>query len=47
MLLLAALALLLGARAHAFSGFPKGYDAFGHVSKVHLILSTFPHVNWN
>jgi hypothetical protein len=44
---LGALTVVLGLHAKAFTGFPKGYDAYGHVAKVHMILATFPHVNWN
>ena len=29
------------------SGFPKGYDAWGHIAKVHLILEHWPYVDWN
>ena len=39
--------LVIGGRAGAFSGFPKGYDTYAHISKVSLILSQFPHVLWN
>lgn len=37
----------VGRYATAFAGFPKGYDAWGHLSKVHLLLESWPHVNWN
>ncbi|MCA1845045.1 MAG: hypothetical protein LC792_17990, partial [Actinobacteria bacterium] len=39
--------LTMGRAGHAFDGFPKGSDAWGHVSKVRLLLDSFPHVNWN
>jgi hypothetical protein len=42
-----AAALVIGGRAGAFSGFPKGYDTYAHISKVSLILTQFPHVLWN
>jgi len=29
------------------AGFPKGYDALGHISTVALILHNFPHFAWN
>jgi hypothetical protein len=44
---LALLALAFGNRVHAFSGFPKGYDAWGHIAKVHLILEHWPYIDWN
>jgi len=46
-LLVAAATLAIGWHAKAFRGFPKGYDALGHLAKIHLLLSSFPHVNWN
>jgi hypothetical protein len=39
--------LLVGARAHAFSGFPKGNDVWGHLSKTQFVLDNWPHVSWN
>jgi hypothetical protein len=47
MALVVVLALLLGHSAGAFSGFPQGSDAWGHFSKVHLLMANFPHVEWN
>ena len=44
---LAVLALVFGGQVGAFSGFPKGYDAWGHIAKVHLILEHWPYVDWN
>ncbi|MDQ1643706.1 MAG: hypothetical protein QOJ90_3057 [Actinomycetota bacterium] len=38
---------LIGAGSHAFTGFPKGYDAAGHLSKAQFILSNWPHISWN
>ena len=37
----------LGSLGTVFSGYPKGSDALGHVSKVQLILDYWPHINWN
>lgn len=29
------------------TGFPKGNDALGHLSKLRLILDNWPHIDWN
>lgn len=39
--------ILIGRWSGAFTGAPKGYDAPGHLAKIHLITATYPHVNWN
>jgi hypothetical protein len=39
--------LLVGARAHAFSGFPKGNDVWGHLSKTQFVIDNWPHISWN
>ena len=39
--------LLVGARGRAFSGFPKGNDVWGHLSKTQFILDNWPHISWN
>lgn len=39
--------LAIGWYSRAFRGTPKGYDAPGHLAKVHLLISQYPHVNWN
>jgi len=39
--------LAIGYAVGAFSGFPKGYDAFGHVSQIRILMRYFPHINWN
>ena len=44
---LAAIVLFLGKRADAFTGFPKGYDAMGHLSKVTFLAENWPHIWWN
>jgi len=31
----------------AFVGFPKGYDAYGHMSKVKFLVENFPNSDWN
>ncbi len=28
-------------------GFPKGYDAYGHMSKIKFLVDNFPNVDWN
>jgi hypothetical protein len=45
--LIGGLAWVLGRHAGAFSGFPKGFDAWGHFSRVHLLMVHFPHLGWN
>jgi hypothetical protein len=47
MCIAAGVLLAVGAHDHAFSGFPKGADAFGHVSKVAILARTWPHISWN
>ncbi len=47
LLALLALTLALGARVHAFTGFPEGNDAWGHLSKTRFVLDNWPHVSWN
>ncbi len=47
---LAAILLLLaviGRFLSAFAGFPKGFDAFGHISQIRILMHYFPHINWN
>ena len=46
-LVLVALVVGMGARASAFAGTPKGYDAFGHIAKVTFLIENWPHVSWN
>ena len=41
------LTLTLGARVHAFTGFPEGNDAWGHLSKTQFVLDNWPQVSWN
>lgn len=45
--LLLALTVFVGYQATAFSGFPKGYDSFGHASLIKIIRDNFPQVFWN
>lgn len=45
--LIAAAVLFVGSRADAFSGFPKGNDAWGHLSKAQFVLDNWPHISWN
>jgi len=47
---LAAILLFLvavGRFLSAFAGFPKGFDAFGHISQIRILMRYFPHINWN
>jgi hypothetical protein len=37
----------LGVVNQSFAGFPKGYDAYGHMSKVKFLVDNFPNVDWN
>jgi len=37
----------VGEHGHAFTGFPKGHDAMGHLSKAQFIASNWPHISWN
>ena len=45
--LIAGAVLIVGARAHAFSGFPKGNDVWGHLAKTQFVLDNWPHISWN
>ncbi len=45
--LIAAATAAVGLVNQAFVGFPKGYDAFGHMSKIKLLVDDFPNVDWN
>ena len=38
---------IVGSRSGAFTGFPKGYDAYAHLITIRLILHNFPHFLWN
>jgi hypothetical protein len=44
---IAAATLFAGFSNHAFTGFPKGYDAYGHMSKIKLLVDYFPNTDWN
>ena len=37
----------IGYWAGDFSGFPKGYDALGHLASIQLLISNWPHFMWN
>ncbi len=41
------LMLALGSRAQAFTGFPEGDDAWGHLAKTRFVLDSWPHISWN
>ncbi|MGZ4485385.1 MAG: DUF6541 family protein [Nocardioidaceae bacterium] len=45
--LLAAMVAWVGARGDAFTGFPKGNDVWGHLSKTQFVIDNWPHVSWN
>jgi hypothetical protein len=38
---------IVGTRSGAFTGFPKGYDAYNHLITIRLILHNFPYFFWN
>ena len=42
-----AITLVVGVLNQAFTGFPKGYDAYGHMSKIKLLVDYFPNADWN
>ena len=44
---LTGITVLIGWYCTAFTGFPKGYDVWGHMSKVRMLIDGFPDVNWN
>jgi hypothetical protein len=39
--------VVIGIVNQAFVGFPKGFDAYGHMSKIKFLVDYFPHINWN
>jgi len=45
--LIALTTIAVGTINQAFVGFPKGYDALGHMSKIRLLVDYFPNVDWN
>jgi hypothetical protein len=47
MALIAVVTIVVGVLNHSFTGFPKGYDAYGHLSKVKLLVDYFPNADWN
>jgi hypothetical protein len=46
-LILTVAVIVLGVATGAFTGTVKGYDGWGHVTKVVLVLRDFPAVDWN
>jgi uncharacterized membrane protein len=47
LVLIALLTVAIGVVNQAFAGFPKGFDAYGHMSKIRFLVDYFPHVAWN
>lgn len=45
--LIAAVTIAAGILNHSFVGFPKGYDAYGHMAKIKLLVDYFPNIEWN
>ncbi|HVS48449.1 MAG TPA: hypothetical protein VHJ99_06065 [Candidatus Dormibacteraeota bacterium] len=46
-LVLAVVVILFGVATGAFTGTVRGYDGWGHLTKVLLVLRDFPAVDWN
>jgi len=46
-LLVAIAVIAFGVATGAFTGTVKGYDGWGHLTKVVLVLRNFPAVDWN
>jgi hypothetical protein len=46
-LVLAVAVIAVGAATGAFTGTVKGYDGWGHLTKVVLVLRDFPAIDWN
>src|ERR1700694_5806376 len=44
---LAIAVILFGVATGAFTGTVKGYDGWGHLTKVVLVVKDFPAVDWN
>src|ERR1700694_251362 len=47
LLLIAAVPIAAGILNDSFVGFPKGYDAYGHMSKIKLLVDYFPNTDWH
>jgi hypothetical protein len=45
--LIAAATIVCGILNGSFTGFPKGYDALGHMAKIKLLVDYFPNTDWN
>jgi hypothetical protein len=45
--LIAVATVVCGILNGSFTGFPKGYDAFGHMAKIKLLVDYFPNTDWN
>lgn len=41
------LTYVYGAEIGAFTGFPKGYDAYGHMSPTRIVRDSWPYLYWN
>jgi len=42
-----AIAFWVGNSLYLFEGFPKGVDAYAHMTRIAWILEYFPQINWN
>ena len=47
LVLIGAVTVGVGVINGSFTGFPKGYDAYAHMSKIRLLVDYFPNVDWN
>lgn len=45
--LIAIVTVAVGIFNQAFVGFPKGFDAYGHMSKIKFLVDYFPNIDWN
>lgn len=45
--LIAIVTVAVGIVNQAFVGFPKGFDAYGHMSKIKFLVDFFPNIDWN
>ena len=45
--LIALFTIAIGILNKAFVGFPKGFDAYGHMSKIKFLVDYYPNIDWN